>query len=216
MLDKFEEQRKIDQQSIFREKEVQNLRDLIYGTIDSTSAEEEEQDDLIVDTHRYDVHHSKLEIYLKTDVKKLLKSKFVTGQTQEQIMKNLLNMSDSDEEDDKKIKKMQKREKALKAEEGSEESEEDSDEEIAKPKKTGVGRRGQGEDLRATREAERKRREEEEKKKADDKKRLSLFLGESHGHYKMGSFVRIELQVQKKFSRSLVPEYPVILCSLRH
>jgi ribosome biogenesis protein BMS1 len=43
-----------------------------------------------------------------------------------------------------------------------------------------------------------------------------LFLGESHGHYKMGVFVRIELQVQKKFSRTLIPEYPVVLCSLRH
>jgi ribosome biogenesis protein BMS1 len=32
----------------------------------------------------------------------------------------------------------------------------------------------------------------------------------------MGVFVRIELKVQKKFSRMLNPEYPVILCSLRH
>ena len=41
-------------------------------------------------------------------------------------------------------------------------------------------------------------------------------MGESQGHYKMGVFVRIELQIQKKFSRMLVPEYPVILQSLRH
>lgn len=66
------------------------------------------------------------------------------------------------------------------------------------------------------REAERVRREEEEKAKVEKAKRMSMFLGESHGHYKMGVFVRIELQVQKKFSRALVPEYPVILCSLRH
>lgn len=32
----------------------------------------------------------------------------------------------------------------------------------------------------------------------------------------MGTFVRIELKIQKKFSRSLIPEYPVVLCSLRH
>lgn len=66
------------------------------------------------------------------------------------------------------------------------------------------------------RETERKRREEEEKAKEDKKKRMSMFLGESHGHYKMGVFVRIEMQIQKKFSRALIPEYPVILCSLRH
>jgi len=65
------------------------------------------------------------------------------------------------------------------------------------------------------REAERKRREEEEKTKAERLKQMSLFLGESHGHYKMGVFVRIELQIQKKFSRQLIPEYPVVLCSLR-
>ena len=72
-----------------------------------------------------------------------------------------------------------------------------------------------GEDLRAMREAERKRREEEEKSKAERLKQMSMFLGESHGHYKMGVFVRIELQIQKKFSRQLIPEYPVVLCSLR-
>jgi ribosome biogenesis protein BMS1 len=44
---------------------------------------------------------------------------------------------------------------------------------------------------------------------------VSLFLGESHGHYKTGTFVRIELQVQKGFSRQLSPDYPVVLCSLR-
>lgn len=33
-------------------------------------------------------------------MKKALKAKFVTGQTQDQIVKNLLNMSDSDNEDE--------------------------------------------------------------------------------------------------------------------
>jgi hypothetical protein len=65
------------------------------------------------------------------------------------------------------------------------------------------------------REVERKRREEEEKTKAEKEKRMSMFLGESHGHYKMGVFVRIELDIKKSFSRALVPEYPVVLCSLR-
>lgn len=113
MLDKYEEQRKKDQQSLYREREVQNLRDMIYGDIDSdaiTSAENFD-DSLIVDTNRYDVHPSKLELYTDPDMKKLLKSKFVTGQSQDQIMKNLLNMSDSDEEEgvaDRKIKKLKK------------------------------------------------------------------------------------------------------------
>ena len=65
------------------------------------------------------------------------------------------------------------------------------------------------------REVENKRREEEQKLKIEKEKRMSLFLGESHGHFKMGVFVRIELQVKKAFSRALIPEYPVILCSLR-
>ena len=113
MLDKYEEQRKKDLQSLYREREVQNLRDMIYGDIDSdaiTSAENFD-DSLIVDTNRYDVHPSKLELYTEPDMKKLLKSKFVTGQSQDQIMKNLLNMSDSDEEEgvaDRKIKKLKK------------------------------------------------------------------------------------------------------------
>lgn len=42
-----------------------------------------------------------------------------------------------------------------------------------------------------------------------------MFLGESHGHFKLGTFVRIELQVQKAFSRQLNPDFPVVLCSLR-
>jgi hypothetical protein len=45
------------------------------------------------------------------------------------------------------------------------------------------------------RETEKKRREEEEKAKLEKEKRMSMFLGESHGHYKTGVFVRIELQV---------------------
>lgn len=105
MLDKFDEQRKKDQQSLFREREVQNLRDMIYGDLDGNTTAEDIEESLIVDTNRYDVHPSKLEMYSQPDMKKLLKSKFVTGQSQEQIMKNLLNMSDSDEEEDPKSKK---------------------------------------------------------------------------------------------------------------
>ena len=107
---------------------MQNLRDMIYGAIDSdaqTMAEDYDES-LIVDTNRYDVHPSKLELYTDPDMKKLLKTKFVTGQSQDQIMKNLLNMSDSDEDEevaDRKIKKLKK-----KTEEDSEEDD-GSDEE---------------------------------------------------------------------------------------
>jgi hypothetical protein len=57
-------------------------------------------------------------------MKKLLKSKFVTGQSQDQIMKNLLNMSDSDEDEevaDRKIKKLKKTTEEDSEEEGSDE-----------------------------------------------------------------------------------------------
>ena len=107
MIDKFEEQRKQDRQTLFREKEVESLRDLIYGQIE-TADQSEEDDTLIIDTNRYDVHPSKLEGYLQTDMKRLLKTKFVTGQSQDQIMKNLLNMSDSEDEGKSRKKKGKK------------------------------------------------------------------------------------------------------------
>lgn len=79
IIDKFEEQRNIDRQSLFREREVQNLRDLIYGEINKEEDLPTEDESLIVDSNRYDVHHSKLEQFTYPNVKKLLKSKFVTG-----------------------------------------------------------------------------------------------------------------------------------------
>jgi ribosome biogenesis protein BMS1 len=129
-------------------------------------------------------------------------------------MKNLLNMSDSDEDEeaaDRKIKKLKRQTKK-----DDEDSEGDSDEE--EPAIVNRGKKIQidSEDIRKDREKEKKRRIDNEKKKQDQQKQVSLFLGESQGHYKMGVFVRIELQIQKKFSRMLVPEYPVILQSLRH
>lgn len=126
-------------------------------------------------------------------------------------------MSDSDDEveDDRKLKKLRKQ--------VQEDSDEDagSDEEIKEPafgQQVRAGKKGQNsmEEIRQEREKEKARRVEEQKKKEEKEKNVSMFLGESHGHYKMGVFVRIELQIQKKFSRNLVPEYPVVLCSLRH
>jgi len=37
--------------------------------------------------------------------------------------------------------------------------------------------------------------------KDKDEVKKSCFLGVKYGHYKMGSYVRIEIQVEKKFSR---------------
>ena len=53
-------------------------------------------------------------------------------------------------------------------------------------------------------------------KKSPEEIKKSLFLGEKYGHYKIGSYVQIDLAVEKKFSRQLEPEYPIVLCSLKH
>jgi ribosome biogenesis protein BMS1 len=53
-------------------------------------------------------------------------------------------------------------------------------------------------------------------KKSDIEIKKSQFLGEKYGHYKLGVYVRIEMQVEKKFARQLQPEYPMVLCSLKH
>ena len=50
------------------------------------------------DTFRFDVNPLKLKRYIQKDFKKLLKKKFVTGQSKDKILENLINMSDSDNE----------------------------------------------------------------------------------------------------------------------
>ena len=50
------------------------------------------------DTFRYDANPVKLNRYNQKNFKKLLKKKFVTGQSKDKILENLLNMSDSDNE----------------------------------------------------------------------------------------------------------------------
>lgn len=54
------------------------------------------------DCNRYDINVSKLILYKKTNFKKLLKKKFITGISKDKILENLMNMSDSDEEGDKR------------------------------------------------------------------------------------------------------------------
>jgi hypothetical protein len=58
---------------LFREREVENLHKLIY------EGEQEIPDERQHDTNRYDVHTSKLDIFKNANLKKMLKTKFVTG-----------------------------------------------------------------------------------------------------------------------------------------
>ena len=68
---------------MFREKEVDNLRDLIYNQVnqEDEQANNFEDSEYVVDTNRFQVSMDKLKRYLVSDVKKLLKCKFVTGQS---------------------------------------------------------------------------------------------------------------------------------------
>ena len=66
-----------------------------------------------------------------------------------------------------------------------------------------------------------KKKEEEIKghaplKKTDEQLKKSMFLGEKFGHFKIGTYVRIELELDKEISRKLEPDFPIVLCSLRH
>lgn len=40
-------------------------------------------------------------------------------------------------------------------------------------------------------------------------------MGEKFGHFKIGTYMRIELKLDKGISRKIKPEYPVVLCSLK-
>ena len=53
-------------------------------------------------------------------------------------------------------------------------------------------------------------------KKTDEEHKKAQFLGEKFGHYKIGTYVRIELSLDKSISRKLEPDYPIVLCSLKH
>ena len=69
-------------------------------------------------------------------------------------------------------------------------------------------------------EKKKKKEEEEEKghapvKKTDDELKRAQFLGEKFGHYKIGTYVRIELSLDKGISRKLEPDFPIVLCSLK-
>ena len=108
-VDAFDLHEKNKSQLLFREREVDNIQNLIYAT-EST---EDIYDEKVIDSNRYTAPKVKLEMFKRPTVKRLLKKRFVTGQTSDQIVKNLLNMSDSEDEagleDGKKIDKEQLR-----------------------------------------------------------------------------------------------------------
>ena len=52
-------------------------------------------------------------------------------------------------------------------------------------------------------------------KKSDEELRRARFLGEKFGHYKIGTYVRIELKLDKAISRKLEPDFPIVLCTLK-
>lgn len=112
-------------------------------------------------------------------------------------MKNLLQLSDSDEEVEGKRKFKDKKQDNVALESSDDEGDEDKkkNKELRKLQKKEV--------------IQKKKDEVEEKRK-------KMFFGESYGHYKIGSFLRIEIKVDKKFSRLLSPQFPIILSSLLH
>lgn len=75
----FNKKQSADQQTLFRERQVDNLQKLIYESKVDPFEDVETED--ITDTNRYDVHRAKLEKFRNGALKKHLKSRFVTGQS---------------------------------------------------------------------------------------------------------------------------------------
>ena len=87
----FRDQSAKAQQILFREREVDNLMNMIYGasaTMDTASDDDDFDDDDggALDSNRFDVAAGKLAMYKRPVVKRKLKSKFVTGQSSDQIV----------------------------------------------------------------------------------------------------------------------------------
>ena len=69
--------------------------DLIYKADDAEMTPEQSNR---LDCARFDVRATALERFSGMQMKKLLKKKFVTGQTRDKVLENLMNQSDSDGE----------------------------------------------------------------------------------------------------------------------
>jgi len=224
----FQENQQKAKEILFREREVDSLMNMIYGASQELDAGDDDEDDLAIDSRRYDVAPEKLLMFKSGAVKRRLKLKFVTGQSSDQIVKNLLNMSDSEgeadadkrradkeqlrkiEANDRKVDKRDKRKKRLEArDEKVEDSDDDSE----------ISSDGEGGEEGDGKKKEKKKAEEEKGhaplKKTDDELKKARFLGEKFGHYKIGTYVRIELNLDKDISRKLEPDFPIVLCSLR-
>lgn len=74
--DLFKVNEKLSKQSLFREREVDNLTSLIYKTANNN---DENGNESRVDSNRYDINPSKLQMFRSAAMKKALKAKFVTG-----------------------------------------------------------------------------------------------------------------------------------------
>lgn len=111
-MDDKDQQAKIDkekQKSLYLERETDNLHALIYQVnededVDKAQAAAEQQrlaqalHRQSLDSTRYDTEVSQLTKFRRAGFKKLLKRRFVTGQTRDKVMQNLMNESDSDAE----------------------------------------------------------------------------------------------------------------------
>ena len=81
-IEKFDAHQKNAKQMLFREREVDNLMNMIYNDKTEDCAEyesDDEENEDVIDCNRYDVAPEKLTMYKETAVKKKLKSRFVTG-----------------------------------------------------------------------------------------------------------------------------------------
>jgi ribosome biogenesis protein BMS1 len=120
------------------------------------------------------------------------------------------------EQNDIKVDKKAKRLKRLanrdikEAEEGSEaEASESEKEEGASADEADAGKKDK---------KDKKTKEIEHAPLVKDRDQLkrSQFMGEKFGHFKIGTYMRIEVQIDKEISRKLEPTYPVVMCSLKH
>lgn len=73
--DVFDQHEKNKSQLLFREKEVENLHNLIYAT----ESNEDIYDEKVIDSNRYTAPKVKLEMFKRPTIKRLLKKRFVTG-----------------------------------------------------------------------------------------------------------------------------------------
>lgn len=103
------------EQTLFKEKEVSNLTELIYGEDEPTQSfgytnleiretpgtgeqAHTSANSYDIDSFKFEVNPIKLERYKDPLMKKLVKKKFVTGISKDKVLQNIMNMSDSDDE----------------------------------------------------------------------------------------------------------------------